>query len=244
MRNYLIPILFAVTISLALGYQDAAALTIIFEDNPPDASPTPFCASVLAPGTRTCASDFTLVSSSTINDAHFWAFDGLTGDFDNDVKWAIYQDIGGVLQTPAIASGVGINITTDPFFVPTSAGCDEDTGLLNCFEVSMDLDNPVNLPTGTYWFAIESTPNWDILLSPFGSLNFCSGAGCQNFFFADFLEFPFSLTGHPVAGELLPIMSSALVIAGVSTIAVWMVPAVAGLAGVGVYLIKFRANRD
>jgi len=46
-----------------------------------------------------------------------------------------------------------------------------------------------------------------------------------------------------VAGELLPIMSSALVIAGVSTIAIWMIPTVLGLAGVGVYLVKFRANR-
>jgi hypothetical protein len=43
-----------------------------------------------------------------------------------------------------------------------------------------------------------------------------------------------------VAGELLPIMSSALVIAGVSTIAVWMIPTVLGLAGAGVYLVKFR----
>jgi hypothetical protein len=47
-----------------------------------------------------------------------------------------------------------------------------------------------------------------------------------------------------VAGELLPIMSSALVIAGVSTIAVWMIPTVLGLAGAGGYLIKFRANRE
>jgi len=47
-----------------------------------------------------------------------------------------------------------------------------------------------------------------------------------------------------VAGELLPIMSSALVIAGVSTIAVWMIPTVLGLAGAGVYLVKYRANRD
>jgi len=45
-----------------------------------------------------------------------------------------------------------------------------------------------------------------------------------------------------VAGELLPIMSSALVIAGVSTIAVWMIPAVLGLAGAGVYLVKFRKH--
>jgi len=49
---------------------------------------------------------------------------------------------------------------------------------------------------------------------------------------------------HKVAGELLPLNTSALMIAGLSASAVWMIPAVAGLAGVGVYLVKFRASRD
>jgi len=47
-----------------------------------------------------------------------------------------------------------------------------------------------------------------------------------------------------VAGEILPLDSSALMIAGLTSMSVWMIPAVAGLAGVGVYLVKFRANRD
>ena len=47
-----------------------------------------------------------------------------------------------------------------------------------------------------------------------------------------------------VAGELLPLDSTALMIAGLTSMSVWMVPAIAGLAGVGVYLVKFRANRD
>jgi len=46
-----------------------------------------------------------------------------------------------------------------------------------------------------------------------------------------------------VAGELLPLDTSALMIAGLTSMTVWMVPAIAGLAGVGVYLVKFRANR-
>jgi len=234
MRNYLIPILFAVTISLAFGYQDAAAMTIIFEDPPPSGNTGCF------DGIATCSSDFTLVSSATVNDAHFWAFDGLTGIFDDDVKWAIYQDIGGVLQTPAIASGVGINITTMPFFVPGSVGCDEFTGVVNCFEVWMDLDNPVDLPTGTYWFAIENTVNWSLLLSPLGVFNFCFGAGCQDFNIFDGFELPFILTGQQIAGELLAIDTKALFLAGVQSMTVWMVPAVAGLAGAGVYLVKFR----
>jgi len=43
-----------------------------------------------------------------------------------------------------------------------------------------------------------------------------------------------------VAGELLSLDSSALLIGGLTSMTVWMVPAVLGLAGVGVYLVKFR----
>jgi len=48
----------------------------------------------------------------------------------------------------------------------------------------------------------------------------------------------------PVAGELLSIDSSALVIAGLTSMSLWMIPTVAGIAGAGIYLVKFRANRD
>jgi hypothetical protein len=47
-----------------------------------------------------------------------------------------------------------------------------------------------------------------------------------------------------VAGELLSLDTSALMIAGLTSSAVWMIPAVLGLAGAGVYLVKFRANRE
>jgi len=45
-----------------------------------------------------------------------------------------------------------------------------------------------------------------------------------------------------VAGELLPLDSTALFLAGIQSMTVWMIPAVAGLAGVGVYLVKFRKH--
>ena len=46
-----------------------------------------------------------------------------------------------------------------------------------------------------------------------------------------------------VAGELLPTESTTLVIAGLSSM-IWMVPAVAGIAGAGIYLVKTRTNKD
>ncbi len=50
------------------------------------------------------------------------------------------------------------------------------------------------------------------------------------------------VVSHPVAGELLPLDSTALMIAGLSSMSVWMIPTVLGLAGVGVYLVKFRKH--
>jgi len=52
----------------------------------------------------------------------------------------------------------------------------------------------------------------------------------------------FDPTCREVAGELLPIDSSALMIAGLTSMSVFMIPAVAGLAGAGVYLVKFRKH--
>jgi len=47
-----------------------------------------------------------------------------------------------------------------------------------------------------------------------------------------------------VGGELLPIDSTALVLAGLQTSAIWMIPTLAGLVGAGFYLIKFRTNKE
>ena len=45
-----------------------------------------------------------------------------------------------------------------------------------------------------------------------------------------------------VAGQLLPLDSSALLIGGLSSMSVWMIPAVAGIVGAGIYLVKYRAR--
>jgi hypothetical protein len=45
----------------------------------------------------------------------------------------------------------------------------------------------------------------------------------------------------PVAGELLSLDSSALVIGGLGSM-IWMVPAVSGVVGAGIYLVKFRVR--
>jgi hypothetical protein len=47
-----------------------------------------------------------------------------------------------------------------------------------------------------------------------------------------------------VAGELLPLDNTALLIGGLTSMTPLMIPAVAGIAGAAVYLVKFRANKE
>jgi len=51
----------------------------------------------------------------------------------------------------------------------------------------------------------------------------------------------FKLESHevPVAGQLVPTNFSALVIAGLTGNAIWLIPVISGLAGVGLYMLKF-----
>jgi len=55
---------------------------------------------------------------------------------------------------------------------------------------------------------------------------------------------PEIIINGPVGGELIPIDSTALVLAGLQTSAIWMLPVLAGAAGVGAYYIKTRMNKD
>ncbi len=50
------------------------------------------------------------------------------------------------------------------------------------------------------------------------------------------------IISHPVAGELLPLDSTALLLAGLTSMSVWTIPTILGLAGAGVYLVKYRAR--
>jgi len=47
-----------------------------------------------------------------------------------------------------------------------------------------------------------------------------------------------------VGGELLPIDNTALLLAGIQSSAIWMLPAIAGAAGAGAYIIKTRLNKE
>jgi len=66
------------------------------------------------------------------------------------------------------------------------------------------------------------------------------GGGGNPVSLQEFVALYSQIPEQQVAGELLPLDSTALFLAGIQSMTVWMVPAVAGLAGAGVYLVKFR----
>jgi choice-of-anchor C domain-containing protein len=47
-----------------------------------------------------------------------------------------------------------------------------------------------------------------------------------------------------VAGELLPLNTTALFISGITSSAIWMIPTLAGIAGAGVYFIRTRTHEE
>jgi len=51
-------------------------------------------------------------------------------------------------------------------------------------------------------------------------------------------------TTHTIGGELLPIDSTALLLAGIQSSAIWMLPVLVGAAGVGAFYIKTRMNKE
>ena len=65
------------------------------------------------------------------------------------------------------------------------------------------------------------------------------GSGLRVVADLDFLPCPVK-----VGGELLPIDSTALMLAGLQSSAIWMLPVLAGIAGTGFYLVKFRTNKE
>jgi len=62
-----------------------------------------------------------------------------------------------------------------------------------------------------------------------------------NTVFVDNIAFTCDAT---VAGELLPLNTTALFISGITSSAIWMIPTLAGIAGAGVYFIRSRTHEE
>jgi len=199
-------------------------------------------------GNFVSASDFVIADDTTLTDVHLWMCERTNQVWDGTIEWWIFEDAAGSPGT-IFAEGDGVLIdkilTVDTFLDCTLS------------ELWFDLDNSVELEGGTtYWLGLHLEGNFvsDIVLwataDPNGSLplHASSGGTFDNWIVPGgvFEEVAFFLTGHSkiVGGEFLPIDSTALMLAGLQSSAIWMLPILAGAAGAGAYYIKTRMNKD
>jgi len=204
-----------------------------------------------APGflihTFSVAHDFVLGNSAAITDVHFILTDQGGTDFDGEIQYSIFGDSGGPDITNILGSGNGKNVETE--FLGTGPFGDR-------IEVWFDLEDPVSLDAGvTYWLLFHagigftSPPDYAMEDST-GPVGECtrsySGGNLNNPIITCTFDSWFQITAkqQKVGGELLPIDSTALMLAGLQTSAIWMLPVLAGLAGAGFYLVKFRMNKE
>jgi len=195
------------------------------------------------------ADDFVIDTDTTITDFHVLIAESPDG-FDGFVQYAIYEDDNGLPGIPILGgSGTAQGSVIDDESFPCISG-----GII-CFEFWADLETPVPLEPGTYWIEFSGTST-DAGIALDDVVFSSEVAGFVGFWVpisealtSDPVGFSFSITGEvdlppepdtQVAGELLPLDSSALMIAGLTSMSVWMIPTVLGLAGAGVYLVKFR----
>lgn len=54
----------------------------------------------------------------------------------------------------------------------------------------------------------------------------------------------FCIAPNVVGGELLPIDSTALMLAGIQSSAIWMLPALVGITGAGAFFVRTRMNKE
>ncbi len=142
---------------------------------------------------------------------------------DATIRFDFAEPVCAVVGFVNYAPGIG-----EPF---TMTALDGSDGILEIFDISNDA--PISTPSATNdgdfrgfvrntddIAALELSGEFDVLD-----------------------DLTFTRCDTPVAGELMSLDNSALLIAGLSSM-VWIAPAAAGLAGAGLFLVKHRANRD
>ncbi len=190
------------------------------------------------------AEDFQLQEATTLRDVHVDILQLF--DFDVEFAYIVYADAGG-LPGAEIQSGNGVNVHR----------ADIVGGIPDLdFRYWFDLDNPLPLGAGTtFWIEliITNAPNtfttgWYATDTAFGNTfarSIDDGTTWMHIT-SLFSNLNIVLTGKDdvVGGALLPIDSSALVLAGLQTSAIWMLPVLAGVAGsaFGILYIKSRRN--
>jgi len=256
-KKILLTLLFVISISLGLGYQDAAAVSvsvgtgnqdasakeILVDDEAPDFNSNFICNFDDLPDSI-CASVFDLDSPATVTDLHFWILEGSgAGPFFNDeVTYTIYFNDVDVPGTPVPLGSATVPATKDTF--SENFFCIPN-GINPCHIVWVDII-PLDLDPGTYWVGVESaglsfdaTTGWTIFLDIGPSEDARSDDGGATWLLDGVPEFPIIITGPDfVGGEFLGVDSAALLLAGAQANALWLIPVV--IAGIGFAIVIAR----
>jgi len=202
--------------------------------------------------------DFMLDEDATLTDVHFVMILSGSGDsFNKPVDYKIIANTGsGTPDTSnIIASGNAVNVVMTELIPSTR------------FEVAFDLATPVTLNAGVrYWLGLHVGSNYaNLPEDPRWTVSDVQNIGANTYFAtSDSLaglgavggadEPWFQLTskkqvddggnGKVIGGEIIPIESTGLLLAGIQSSAIWMLPALAGIAGAGAYFVPTRMNKE
>jgi hypothetical protein len=195
--------------------------------------------------------DFELTEDVAITDYHF-----VLGEFFADIdplrpiQYIVRADNGGQpgdSPVELLGTGIATNVEIEQI---------SDGEFGERWNVWFDFEEPIPLTANTkYWIAIQT----GTLAAPADVLcNFSEpfGVGDDTWVWLDGdpnqainngqLDCWFQITAKDkvVGGELLPLDSTALMLAGLQSSAIWMLPILAGAAGAGAFYIKTRMNKD
>ena len=184
------------------------------------------------------ADDFVLNEEVFLTDVHFDVNQMVPDLLEFD--FFIYDNDNGNPGS-LIVQGSAVNVHRESF--------DPDAFGGESFRYWFDLDPPVLLQADTiFWLRIDQTnvgpfeALWYISNSPFGNkLSFSSDGGQTWMKQGVDTSLNFVLTGPPpsvVGGELLPIDSTALLVAGVQANALWLIPVIVAAIGIGIVIAR------
>ena len=190
------------------------------------------------------AEDFVLQNSLLVTDAHFAFFCADTIDCPTiePLLYFFYEDNNG-LPGAVIDQGIAINVQVMPLAEPDH------------FEVWFDLVDEIPLVAGTtFWFGLTYTapfiiedpePVWLQTDQAIGNSPATSFDGTNWFDNPGALDLWFALSAdRTVGGEFLPIDTTALLLAGAQTNAIWILSALAVIGSIafGALYITTKKN--
>ncbi len=213
------------------GIESAAPEDIVYDNGSPDFR------TWISTSNGFLADDFILGEDATITDIHF-IVDILPGfGFTGDV--AAYAILADDANNPGVIIKMGVPVDFE--IVPIDG---ENS------EIWFDLEEPVPLLAGTkYWLAIDMDAAWTTTDSFIGEeAHAGTPGGSWNEPFAGFdfdLYLNFVLTSKQklVGGELLPIDSTALILAGAQSFS-WMIPVLLSGIGIGLFVVSRKSENS